>query len=155
MGPKSIAAALFALAVAVGCEDLPDAPIAGKDDERPRSSPPESQVHEGLESIQDQIRELYEKARRSGEDVPADAYEWARGDIEKIGDWEYRILRVARGDDAALEAQLNELGTERWEAFWIDPRPDGLWVVLKRPVRTYLRHIPFSELRHLIPGGGE
>ena len=135
MGRKTILVSLLPLAFA--CSDLPDAPI------------------EGSESLQDQIRELYERARRSGEEVPADAYEWAREDIEKIGDWEYRVLAVESVGDRALEEQLNELGSDRWEAFWIEPRPGGLRVVLKRPSRSYLRHVPLQELRHLIPGGGE
>lgn len=107
------------------------------------------------DALREQISELYNRARESGEDVSGNAYEWAREDVERIGDWEYRVLRHTGADDAALEARLNELGSERWEVIWIESGSGGLKLFLKRPTRSYLRHLPLSELPRLIPGLGE
>jgi len=56
---------------------------------------------------------------------------------------------------AELAEQLNALGRDRWEVFWLDPAGSDLRVFLKRPVRSYLRQVPLSELQRLLPGGSE
>lgn len=129
---------LVLLALAVGC------------------GPPEGAPEVVPRSFDELVRQLYERARDSGEKVPEDAIEWAREDVDRIGDWEYRVLRLADGEDAALEAQLDELGTERWEVFWLERERagegDGLRVFLKRPSRSVLHMLPLSELGRLVPG---
>ncbi len=105
------------------------------------------------EGLQRQIRDLYRQAQEAGESVPTDAYEWARSDLQKIGDWEYMLLRLSSADDEAMQARLNELGADRWEVFWMQPLGPDLRIFLKRPVRSYLRHVPLSELSRIVPGG--
>ncbi|MDJ0848297.1 MAG: hypothetical protein QNK04_07975 [Myxococcota bacterium] len=104
------------------------------------------------EDLQSQIQALYERALEAGEDVPADAYDWAVQDAQRIGDWEYDVVRLP-DDDATLHAKLNELGGERWEAYWVDREGGELRIFLKRPARSYLRMIPLSELGRLVPDG--
>ncbi len=116
----------------------------------PGAPPPET-----APELQEQIIQLYERARESGEAVSGDVYEWAREDVERIGDWEYRIVRHDDAGDAAIEAALNELGSERWEVVWIDRQSGTLRLFLKRPRRSFLRHLPLSELPRLVPGLGE
>ncbi len=99
------------------------------------------------------IQELYETARNAGEDVPADAYEWAKSDIERIGDWEYLIVRLDGEADAPIVERLNELGSERWEVFWLERQGAEFRVFFKRPARSYLRLLPLSELGRLVPIG--
>ena len=103
--------------------------------------------------LQGQIRELYRQAQDAGESVPTDAYDWARSDLQKMGDWEYMLLRLDGADDEAMQARLNELGADRWEVFWMQPVDSGFRVFLKRPARSYLRHVPLSELSRIVPGG--
>lgn len=114
-----------------------------------------SEREEAPDALAEQISDLYQRARESGEDVSGDVYEWARRDVERIGDWEYRIVRQTGRDDAALEARLNELGSKRWQLVWIEREGGELRLFLKRPTRSYLRHVPLSELPRLIPGLGE
>jgi Na+(H+)/acetate symporter ActP len=38
------------------------------------------------------VKDLYEKAKESGDYVPDDIVEWARQDIRKLGAWEYKIV---------------------------------------------------------------
>lgn len=105
------------------------------------------------EDLRGRIQELYETAREAGDDVPSNAYEWAKSDIEKIGDWEYRIVQLDADSDAALLEQLNALGSERWEVFWLERQGAEIRAFLKRPARSYLRLLPVSELSRLVPVG--
>jgi len=106
------------------------------------------------EDLREKLQELYEAARDAGEDVPADAYAWARSDVQRIGDWEYQLVRLDSDSDAEIVARFNELGAERWEVFWMEPQGPQLRVFLKRPSRSYLRLLPLSDLSRLVPIGG-
>ena len=107
--------------------------------------------------VGDTIEELYEKAKETGRPVAEDAIEWTKEDVERIGDWQYRILLLPETADAELESQLNELGTERWEVFWVERRQEGLRLFLKRPARSYLKAVTEAEPWRLVPSdsGGE
>lgn len=96
-----------------------------------------------------ELRDKYEQLDK-GEEAVA----WAREDLGKIGDWEYKIVVVTDGDDAGLEAQLNELGNERWEVFWMERSGSGLRLMLKRPAISYISKMPFSYFGGAI-GDGE
>ncbi len=97
-------------------------------------------------------KELYEKAKQSGEKVPDDIKDWIREDIKKIGTWEYKIVFLDA--ESNLEEELKKLGKERWECFWIERRENGLSLFLKRPIKSYLKAIPAKRLLKLIPQGG-
>lgn len=105
--------------------------------------------------LMDKVLELYEKAKRSGENVPDDITEWLKEDFAKFGDWEYRIIRTnppqnSSGDEA-LEALLNELGQERWNCFWVERKNGEMTFFMKRPSKSYLKSIPMMDLLKLIP----
>lgn len=137
------------LALSLGCQD------AGTDRVAETAPPDDAAEPETSEEWSRRMLELYETAREKGDKIPGDAYEWARDDVQRIGDWEYLIVRLPGDeDDEVLAASLNELGKERWEAYWVEPRGDGLRVFLKRRARSYLQVIPFAELRRLVPGWG-
>ncbi len=94
-------------------------------------------------------KELYEKAKESGEKVPEDIKDWIKEDIKKIGTWEYKIVFL--DTESNLEGELNKLGKERWECFWIEKRENKLKLFMKRPVKSYLKAIPAKHLLKLIP----
>ena len=87
----------------------------------------------------EQVKQLYEEAKKR---APDDAVEWAKEDIQRWGDWEYRVVVLPEGEAGALEAQLNEYGEERWEVFWVDRDAGNLRIFLKRPSKSYLRGLP-------------
>lgn len=126
-------------ALLAGCARDPDLP-ASPDDR--------------VAALKDRVRDLYQQARESGQQVPKDALEWARQDLHRIGDWEYKIVDLPLEGPQARQARLNELGAERWEAFWMEPAGNGARVYLKRRSRSWLEKLPLSELRRLIPSGG-
>lgn len=103
------------------------------------------------DKLVDELRGFYEKAL---EEAPDDPVEWAKEDIARFGDWEYRVVLLDGIDIARLESRLNDLGAERWEAFWVDSRDGELVIFLKRPTRSYLRNLPLSGLGKALSGGG-
>ena len=132
----SISCCLLGFGVLAACEAEPgdDAPLAPED-------------------LRARIQELYQAAREAGDDVPSNAYAWAKSDIERIGDWEYEIVRLDAASDAAILERLDALGSERWEVFWLERQGAEIRVFLKRPARSYLRLLPISELSRLVPIG--
>ncbi len=109
-------------------------------------------------SLWNQVVALYEQAKDAGETAAEDVYEWAREDLEAIGDWEYKVQYFPNVNHIALEKKLNELGTERWEVIWIDRQGPNLIVTMKRPSRTWLNKLPLGQLlKAAAPGsdGGE
>ncbi len=130
---------LLLLTVALaGCASDPDLP-ASPDDR--------------MAALKQRVQELYQQARESGQQVPKDALEWAQQDLNRMGDWEYKIVDLPREDTESRQARLNELGSERWEAFWMEPAGNGIRVYLKRRSKSWLEKIPLSELRRLWPSG--
>jgi hypothetical protein len=120
----------------------------------PVEPPPEPAAEPSDGSLWAPIQALYEAAKRSGESHTGSITEWLKSDYEKIGDWEYRIVRVPSKESGVLESSLNLEGSDRWEVFWVREGAGDFTFFLKRPVRSYLRSIPVSELLKLIPGGG-
>ncbi len=105
--------------------------------------------------IWNQVVALYEQAKDAGETAAEDVYEWAREDLEAIGDWEYKVQYLPNVNHIALEKKLNELGTERWEVIWIDRQGPNLIVTMKRPSRTWLNKLPLGQLlKAAAPGSG-
>ncbi len=130
---KRISLVLMFLFAGSACERADDAP---------------SQV----DRARQELERLYEEAMKR---APEDPVEWAREDLQRAGDWEYRVVVIPSAEDTALELELNQLGEERWEAFWVRDTQRGLTVLLKRPARSYLRLVPFSDISRAIAPGGE
>ena len=110
---------------------------------------------EAESDIWTEIRSLYEKAKEAGEQVPGDVADWLKEDLARIGDWEYRLISVSSFSDETVEAELNELGAERWECFAVLHTGGRTRLFLKRPARGYLKHIPITDLWKLVPSGGD
>ena len=136
---KSVMLYLLLAALLAGCASDPDLPNSPDD---------------RVAVLKERVRELYQQARESGQQVPKDALEWAQQDLRRIGDWEYKIVDLPREGAQSHQARLNELGSERWEAFWMEPAGDGIRVYLKRRSKSWLERLPLSELRRFLPTGG-
>jgi hypothetical protein len=107
-----------------------------------------SQKNENIEENRywQKIKELYEKAKDSGEKVPEDILEWAKEDIKRAGKWDYKIVFIDPENENDLEQELNMLGNERWECFWVQAKSNGLTLFLKRSAKSYLKEIPLREI---------
>jgi len=99
----------------------------------------------------EELKNYYEEAKKM---APEDPVDWAKDDIQRYGDWEYRVVSIDASSNKEIEDQLNDYGKDRWEVFWVDDRDGALQVLLKRPAKSYLRSMPFSELGKAFSGDG-
>ena len=99
----------------------------------------------------DWFNNAYLQAKESGETTAANTRDWLIEDVRKMGSCEYKTITAAPTDiDGALE-QLNEVGSERWECFFVDRQGSQTVFYLKKPGRSFLRQLPARELLHLLP----
>jgi len=102
-----------------------------------------------------QLKELYEKAKAAGEQVPEDILEWAKSDVKKIGTWDYKIASISTESEEAILKELKSLGSQRWQCFWVEPIPGGKRFYMKRAARSYLQIAGGASKFVPIPGSGE
>ena len=100
-----------------------------------------------------QAQALYEKAKAAGETVPDDIAEWVKADLGRIGVWEYKVAMLP-SEPTALDVELNRLGAERWDCFWMERSENKLQVTCKRPAKSYLGSIKLLDLFNLVQGDG-
>lgn len=106
--------------------------------------------------IIDEIKGLYEKARSTdGSRAPGDIVEWLKADVQKMGTWEYKVVKIVEPEDLkageqsgeSVESQLGKLGAEKWECFWMERRDaKTLYAYMKRRHRSYVETVPLTEL---------
>ena len=78
------------------------------------------------------------------------AKNWIEEDIQRIGDWEYKVIKMRSSNIEEIEETLNELGTDRWECFWVQKREEEIVFYFKKPQISYLQKIPKGELLKMI-----
>jgi len=159
-------ATLLALTIALGLtgcggsvgSDAPADADAGPEAGPDAAAEPGTDSREQLSATQRALEELsaaYEELAGLVDRNSDEAVDWAEGDLENLGDWEYRIVEIANGSPGNLETELNALGNERWEAYWVESARDGVRVYLKRPSISYLSRVPLSALIRMLPGSGQ
>lgn len=105
-----------------------------------------------LAELRARIEQLYGQVKEDGKPVADGPVEWALADVQRIGDWEYRVVSLQLTTDMEMEARLNEIGRDRWEAFWVDRREKQIRIFFRRPARSYLKNAMEMEPWKLIPG---
>ena len=103
----------------------------------------------------DELSAAYDQLAALVDRNPGEAVDWAQGDIENLGDFEYRIIEFDRLPADDLETELNALGNERWEVFWMESTAAGVRVYVKRPSISYLSRLPLSTLVRLLSGNAQ
>ena len=102
------------------------------------------------------IKQKFEKASQDNKELGEQVKGWVEDDIKKIGDWEYKlVLMDATEDNEKIEQRLNELGLERWNCFWIQPKDAQLIFMFKRPSISYIQKIPKGELLKILNSAQE
>jgi hypothetical protein len=113
---------------------------------------------EQLKKLIDEITASGKDATDKGKQMTAGAKSWLKDDFKKIGDWEYKQLTIPLTEIAAMEKNLNELGTDRWDCFWIQQHKDSIHLLFKRPSVSYLHKLSTVDFMKLISvgtGGGD
>ena len=95
-------------------------------------------------------KEKYGVGLDDGKSLTQKSKEWLLKDIENIGDWEYKIVSYGSKDFKALETDLNELGKERWQCFWVEAAGEEKVFYFKRTKMSYLSKIPTGALLRII-----
>ena len=78
------------------------------------------------------------------------AKNWVKGDIENIGDWEYKIVAFADKAHPELEKELNQLGESRWQCFWVESAGKDKVFFFKRSKISYMHKMPAGEILEII-----
>lgn len=129
-------------------------PVACLEQEKGDQTNPSST--ESTQQSEDQylktIKVLYEKAKQSGEQVPDDITQWVTEDVKQIGSWQYFILELPTAENSEIEKRLNELGSKRWECYWLENTASGKKFYMKKSGRSYLQRV--SKAIKLLPIGG-
>ena len=98
-----------------------------------------------------ELKQLYEEAK---EKAPDDPIEWAKEDLRRAGDWEYRVVSLPAENGESLEKQLNSYGSDRWEVFWVRDTGNTITIFMKRPGKSYLMSAPLSDIGKAVSGAG-
>ncbi|GEM_PF-4817412 len=112
------------------------APKAAKEAPASEESEEEKQV---MDLYLERAMQLYKET--AGEDavMPEDAQQWVMEDLKKIGDWEYQVLRISDRDPDRIQAAMNELGSQRWECFFVRTVDGAALYHFKRQKTSYLQ----------------
>ena len=113
----------------------------------------QSQDVSKLESAMAELQKKYEELRQA---KPSAALDWASEDLKNIGDWEYKVIELSGLSATELEDELNTLGKERWQVFWVkENSTDNMQIMLKRPTVSYLSKLPLSSLGKIMLDGNQ
>ncbi|SVE43577.1 uncharacterized protein METZ01_LOCUS496431 [marine metagenome] len=95
-------------------------------------------------------KKLYEKNLGDGKELTEQTKDWVKEDIENIGDWEYKIVAFGEKAPTELEKELNQLGGERWQCFWVEANGKDKVFYFKRTKMSYINKIPAGDLLRII-----
>ena len=101
------------------------------------------------EKVESGKKLLGEKVK-ANQDIKSQAKEWVKGDVENIGDWEYKIVAFADKAHPELEKELNQLGKSRWQCFWVESTEKNKVFYFKRSKISYIQKMPAGELLEII-----
>ena len=71
-------------------------------------------------------------------------------DLENMGDWEYKITAFGGKAPEEMERELNQLGNERWQCFWVDNAGKQKVFYFKRTKMSFIQKIPAADLLRII-----
>ena len=95
-------------------------------------------------------KKLYEKNFGDGKELTEQTKQWVKEDIENMGDWEYKIVAFGGKASTEMEKELNQLGNERWQCFWVEPSGKNKVFYFKRTKKSYIQKIPAGDLLKII-----
>ncbi len=113
---------------------------------------------EQLKKLIDEITNSSREATDKSKKMTAGVKSWLKEDFSKIGDWEYKQLTIPLTQITSLEKNLNELGADRWDCFWIQNHEGSIHLLFKRPTISYLHklsQVDFMKLISVGAGGGD
>ncbi len=101
-------------------------------------------------SYLDNLKKLYDEKVESRKEATRNTKIWVNGDKENKGDWEYKIVAFGKKAPTELEKELNQLGNERWQCFWVEATGKDKVFYFKRTKMSYIQKIPAGDLLRII-----
>lgn len=95
-------------------------------------------------------KKLYDENLNSGKKLSVETKDWLKQDIDNIGDWEYKIVAFEGKAGKEMEKDLNKLGDERWQCFWVEANAKEKVFYFKRTKMSYINKIPAGDLLRII-----
>ena len=94
----------FLIAISVGCQEAP------------------------LKDLKEGAQEAIEDAQTKAKELR----ELSAEELQEIWAIEYKTIKVTHSDLAAMDEQLNELGQERWDSYYVSEDAEGQVFYFKR-----------------------
>ena len=111
----------------------------------------EGKSEEEGSSYWERVKEAYEEAKSDKEGITEGTKRLIKKDIDRIGDWQYKVIILNAGEASnEIENQLNELGEERWECFFVDAAEGKRMFYFKKPKISYLQKISKADVVKLL-----
>ena len=133
--------------LAAGCE-----PVEPKDTAVPDADAAQAETDADAETdYAEKVKELYEATKETTGEMSKEVIDWTKEDISNIGAWEYKIVTFGDIASEEIEKELNALGAERWDCFWVQETEAGPRFYLKKPKRSYLKLVPAGNILKLVP----
>jgi len=119
---RLIALCVFLSASLPSCKKVDDKTV---DDLKKRAEQAIKDTHQGIKDLTPRVKSM------------------TVDELEKLFVFEYRVVDLD-GEQSSdkIQALLNSLGRERWEAYAINPTSVGIRMYFKRRPRTYLEYVP-------------
>lgn len=89
----------------------------------------------------EKTKKAYEELRSGDKNLKDETKQWIADDLERIGDWEYRVVEVEGASVDLMETKLNEMGAERWECFFVERFDSKLILYFKKNKISYLQKL--------------
>ena len=105
------------------------------------------------ESALERLAAAYDELTGMVDEGSDQAVDRVRADLENLGDWEYQIIELPGDSAATIAEELNALGDERWEAYWVERSNETVRIYLKRPAISYAGRVPIAALLRLLAAG--
>lgn len=107
------------------------------------------------ESYWEQAKKMYEELISEDRNLKEDSKKWLSDDISRIGDWQYQVVVLDESDPIKVTEELNRLGEERWECFFVDELDGKLAFYFKKERISYLQKISELRIGRLIGGDNQ
>ncbi len=106
-------------------------------------------------SYWDRAKKAYEEIGSNDRDLSEETKVWVQEDLEKIGDWEYKVVELRSQKSAEIEENLNKMGEERWECFFVRETKNSITLMFKRQKISYLQKASKLDWSRLVGGSEE
>ncbi len=104
------------------------------------------------ESYWEQAKKMYEELISEDRNLKEESKQWLSDDIGRIGDWQYQVVVLDESDPMKVTEELNKLGEERWECFFVNELDGKLAFYFKKERISYLQKISELKIGRLIGG---